>query len=191
MKIGVLAMQGAFAEHINALRKLNIIAIPIRNENELDEIDGLIIPGGESTAIGKLIDIFHLKKKLESKISDGLITWGTCAGMIILAKKIINNDKTHIPLMDIEVVRNGYGRQLGSFSVDEKIDGLQGEPFPMIFIRAPYIKKAGKDVSILAKVDSNIVAAKEKNILVTSFHPELTRDLRMHRYFIDMIKSNR
>jgi len=190
MKIGVLAMQGAFIEHINSLKKLNVDAIPVRYEKELDEIDGLIIPGGESTAIGKLIDVFNLKEKLISKIRDGLPVWGTCAGMILLAKKISDSDIVHIPLMDIEVVRNAYGRQLGSFSINYKINEIDGEPFPMIFIRAPYIKEVGEDVSVLAEVDGKIVAAKQNKMLVSSFHPELTDDLRMHEYFVNIIKNN-
>jgi len=189
MKIGVLALQGAFVEHIDFLKKLNVIAIAVRAEKDLDEIDGLIIPGGESTAIGKLLDDFKLKKKLQAKIEAGFPVWGTCAGMIILAKKIANFDITHIPVMDIEVERNAYGRQLGSFSVNQKIIGIGEEDFPMVFIRAPYIKQTGKNVSVLAEVDGRVVAAREKNMLVTSFHPELTDDLRIHQYFIDMIKE--
>ncbi|RKD24799.1 5'-phosphate synthase pdxT subunit [Caminicella sporogenes DSM 14501] len=190
MKIGVLAMQGAFIEHINSLKKLDIDAIPIRYKEELDKIDGIIIPGGESTAIGKLINIFDLKEKLKTKIQEGMPVWGTCAGMILLAKKISNSDVVHIGLMDIEVIRNAYGRQLGSFSVKQSIKGIDGKPFPMVFIRAPYIKEADKEVEILAKVDGKIVAAEQKNMLVTSFHPELTEDLRMHKYFIDKVKNH-
>ncbi|MFZ5967296.1 MAG: pyridoxal 5'-phosphate synthase glutaminase subunit PdxT [Bacillota bacterium] len=189
MKIGVLALQGAFIEHIDVLKKLGVGVIPVRAESDLDQISGLIIPGGESTAIGKLLDDFKLKKKLQAKIEEGFPVWGTCAGMIILAKKIANFDIAHIPMMDIEVERNAYGRQLGSFAVDQEITGIKDGPFPMVFIRAPYIKQAGKDVSILAEVDGKIVAAREKNILVTSFHPELTDDLRIHQYFINMVKE--
>lgn len=189
MKIGVLAMQGAFIEHINALKKLNVKAVFVRSERDLDDIDGLIIPGGESTAIGKLLDVFKIKEKLKAKIEAGFPVWGTCAGMIILAKKIEGFNSTHVPLMDIEVVRNGYGRQLGSFAVNEEIKGVEDGPFPMVFIRAPYIKKIGKGVDILAEVEGKIVAAIEKNMLVTSFHPELTQDLRIHQYFMNIIKS--
>ncbi len=189
MKIGVLAMQGAFMEHINALKKLDVEAMSIRDEKDFDMIDGLIIPGGESTAIGKLLTVFNLKEKLQNKIEQGLPVWGTCAGMIILAKKIAGLDITHIPVMDVEVVRNAYGRQLGSFAVNEEIRGIKNGPFPMVFIRAPYIKQVGGNVSILAEVNGKIVAAREKNMLVTSFHPELTGDLRMHQFFINMIKE--
>lgn len=188
MRIGVLAMQGAFAEHMNALNKIGIESILVRNETDLGAIDGLIIPGGESTAIGKLLDIFSLKDQLKDKIEKGFPVWGTCAGMIILANVISECETTHIPVMDIEVVRNGYGRQLGSFSIDAKITGME-TPFPMIFIRAPYIKQVGEGVEILAKVDGKIVAARQNNILVTSFHPELTEDLRLHKYFINSINK--
>lgn len=188
MKIGVLSMQGAFAEHINALNKLKVEAIPVRSKSDFDNIDGLIIPGGESTAIGKLLEVFELKEILTEKIKAGFPVWGTCAGMIILANKIEGSDVKHIPVMDIEVVRNAYGRQLGSFTIDSSMDGVD-TPYPMVFIRAPYINRVGEGVKILAKVNDKIVAAKENNILVTSFHPELTEDLRIHQYFINMIKS--
>ncbi len=174
MKIGVLAMQGAFIEHINALKTLDINGIPIRYKDEIEEIDGLIIPGGESTSIGKLIKIYGLGEVIKERIVKGLPVWGTCAGMIILAKHIVNSDITHIPLMDIEVVRNGYGRQLGSFSKDVEIKGIEGGAFPMVFIRAPYIERVGEKVQVLAEIDEKIVAARENNILATSFHPEMT-----------------
>lgn len=191
MKIGVLALQGAFIEHVNMIESLGHMAIEIRKAEELDQIDGLILPGGESTAIGKLLDEFDLKDKLAKVVKGGLTVWGTCAGMIILSKKIAGYDMTHIPLMDIEVVRNGYGRQLGIFAVDKEIAGIDNGPFPLVFIRAPYIQRVGKDVKVLCEIDGKVVAAKEKNMLVTSFHPELTDDLRMHQYFINMIDEGK
>lgn len=185
--IGVLALQGAFKEHVKMIELLGHKAIEIRKVEQLNNIDGIILPGGESTTIGKLLNDFQMKEILSNKINNGLPVWGTCAGMIILAKKIANSNITHIPIMDIEVVRNGYGRQLGSFSVNKKVEGIEGGEIPMVFIRAPYIKEVGDNVSVLATVDNNIVAARQKNILVTSFHPELTEDLRVHEYFINMI----
>lgn len=187
MKIGVLAMQGAFIEHINAFKKLGVEVMPVRYEDDIDEIDGLVIPGGESTAMGKLMSE-GFKNRLKNKIVSGLPTWGTCAGMIILAKEIEGFDITHIPVMDIKVERNAYGRQLGSFTVNSKLEGIE-EEIPMVFIRAPYIMKAGENVSVLSKVNDKIVAARQDNMLVTSFHPELTADLRMHDYFVNMIKN--
>ncbi|SCY50764.1 pyridoxal 5'-phosphate synthase glutaminase subunit PdxT [Alkaliphilus peptidifermentans] len=189
MRVGVLGMQGAFVEHVNALEKLKVQAEIVKHEKELDEIHGLIIPGGESTSIGKLLDASNLKEKLKSKIIEGLPVWGTCAGMIVIARKIKNTNKTYIPLMDIEVIRNGYGRQLASFITNETMKGIENGGFPMVFIRAPYIDGVGKNVNILAKVDGRIVAAREKNMMVTSFHPELSEDLRIHKYFLRIIKD--
>lgn len=186
-KIGVLALQGAFAEHIKMIELLGHEGAEVKTKADLKAIDGIILPGGESTAIGKLLNEFKLKAELESRLKEGLPVWGTCAGMIILSEKIEGSDITHIPLMNIEVVRNGYGRQLGSFKADGIIEGVNGGQFPLIFIRAPYIRKTGDNVKILCKVENRIVAARQENMLVTSFHPELTDDLRMHRYFLNMI----
>lgn len=188
--IGVLALQGAFKEHVKMIESLDHKAIEIKRVEQLDNIDGIILPGGESTAIGKLLNDFKIKEALLNKITKGLPVWGTCAGMIILAKEIVNDNTVHIPIMDIKVERNAYGRQLGSFIVNEKIDCIASNPFPMVFIRAPYIKEVGNEVDVLCKIDNRIVAAREKNMIVTSFHPELTNDLRFHKYFTDTIKDN-
>lgn len=186
MTIGVLAMQGAFKEHIKMLNSLGIRAIEVRYESELNEVDGLIIPGGESTVIGKLIKEMNLVEPLTSRIKSGLPVWGTCAGMIVLAKVIEDSDITHIPVMDIEVRRNAYGKQLGSFQAKLSIKGLN-QDFPAVFIRAPYIKSVGPNVEVLSTINEQIVAARQGNMLVTSFHPELTNDTRMHELFIQMI----
>ncbi|MBZ4683886.1 MAG: pyridoxal 5-phosphate synthase pdxT subunit [Fusobacteriaceae bacterium] len=188
MKIGVLALQGAFIEHINILKNLDVEAIEIRKKEELDNIDGLIIPGGESTAIGKLLVDLDIKDSLIKKIKNGLPIFGTCAGLILLAKKIINDDKTHLGVMDITVKRNAYGRQLGSFYTEQDVKYI-GEKIKMTFIRAPYIENVENNVEILAIVDNHIVAAQQDNILVTSFHPELTDDTRVHKYFIEIVKN--
>lgn len=181
-------MQGAYAEHISIMKKLDVDTVEIRNKEDLKDIDGLIIPGGESTTMGKLIRTLHIYHDLKEKIEDGLPVWGTCAGMILLAKNIYEDDTKHLETMDIEVRRNAYGRQLGSFETKAFVKGV-GEDIHMVFIRAPYIESIGKNVEVLAVVDNNIVAAKENNMLVTSFHPELTDDYRIHKYFISMIKS--
>lgn len=186
--IGVLALQGAFREHMDIIQTLGYKGIEVRKIEDLESIDGLILPGGESTVMGKLLIDFDLKEILIQKIRDGLPIWGTCAGMILLAKEIAGDKTTHLALMDIVVRRNGYGRQLGSFKVDGIFKGVEGE-IPMVFIRAPYIERVGKDVDILGEIDGKIVAAKENNLLVTSFHPELTENLEIHRYFIGMISS--
>lgn len=185
MIIGVLALQGAFREHIEILKNLQIQSKEIRNKNDLKGISGLILPGGESTAIGKLLIDLDIKDSLIQMIKDGLPVFGTCAGMILLAKKLTNDNKIHLGIMDIEVKRNAYGRQLGSFTTFDLFKGIES-PVEMTFIRAPYIQNTGENVEILSIVENNIVAARQKNILVTSFHPELTSDNRIHIFFYKM-----
>ena len=190
MVIGVLAMQGAYEEHINILQDLDVSPVEIRNKNDLQNIDGIIIPGGESTTMGKLIRTLDIYDDLKEKIESGMPVWGTCAGMILLAKSICNDDTVHLGTMDIEVKRNAYGRQLGSFNTKSKVKDI-GEDIKMVFIRAPYIENIDDNVEVLSVVDNNIVAAKENNMLVTSFHPELTSDYRVHKYFLKMVENNR
>lgn len=187
--IGILGMQGAIAEHQEILLQIPHTKTRIvKTAKDLDCIDGLILPGGESTAIGKLLDYFSLKEILQQKIISGLPVFGTCAGLILLAKNIENQTNTHLATMDITVKRNGYGSQLDSFSTNLLIPTIdKNMPIPLVFIRAPYITKTGKDVQILATLDNKIIAAQQKNMLVSSFHPELTCDLRFHQYFLSMI----
>lgn len=190
MRIGVLALQGAFIEHENMLTRLGIECFEIRQKKDLDRhFDGLIIPGGESTVQGKLLRELDLFEPLKKLIEDGLFVYGTCAGLILLAKEIKNDETKHFAIMDIKVVRNAYGRQLGSFSVRENFKGI-GQVL-MTFIRAPYIEEVFNDTEVLAVVDNHIVAARQKNLLVTAFHPELNDDLSIHQYFIDMIKGKK
>ena len=192
MKIGVLALQGAFAEHIKMLEKLGVESFEIRKKNDLDNavnnngIDGLIIPGGESTVIGKLLYDLDLFDDIKKLILEGLPVFGTCAGLILLAKEIENDSRTYLGAMDIKVRRNAYGRQLGSFFTESEFKGVG--VIPMTFIRAPYISSVGKNVEILSEVDGNVVAAKENNILVTSYHPELNDNLKVHEFFVEMCK---
>ncbi|BDA10962.1 MULTISPECIES: pyridoxal 5'-phosphate synthase glutaminase subunit PdxT [Megamonas] len=187
--IGILGMQGAIAEHQEILLQIPHTKTRIvKTAKDLDCIDGLILPGGESTAIGKLLDYFSLKEILQQKIISGLPVFGTCAGLILLAKNIENQTNTHLATMDITVKRNGYGSQLDSFSTNLLIPTIdKNMPIPLVFIRAPYITKTSKDVQILATLDNKIIAARQKNMLVSSFHPELTNDLRFHQYFLSMI----
>lgn len=187
--IGILGMQGAIAEHQEILLQIPHTKTRIvKTAKDLDCIDGLILPGGESTAIGKLLDYFSLKEILRQKIISGLSVFGTCAGLILLAKNIENETNTHLATMDITVKRNGYGSQLDSFSTNLLIPTIdKNMPIPLVFIRAPYITKTDKDVQILATLDNKIIAARQKNMLVSSFHPELTCDLRFHQYFLSMI----
>lgn len=188
MVVGVLALQGAFLEHEKMLEKLNVDFIEIRKKEDLKtHIDGLILPGGESTTIGKLLKDLDIYEDLKLMIQQGLPTFGTCAGMILLAKKLYNDDTVHLCLMDIEVKRNAYGRQLGSFVVNQDFQNMG--TIPMVFIRAPYIQSVKENVQVLCVVNDNIVGARQDNMLVTSFHPELTSSTKVHEYFINMIKE--
>jgi 5'-phosphate synthase pdxT subunit len=189
MKIGVLALQGAFREHIEALRELGVEAVEVRLPEQLEGLDGLIIPGGESTAIGKLAVKYGLQEAIRRYVSGGNPVYGTCAGMIMLSKDV-GMDQPLFGLMDIKVERNAFGRQLDSFETDLDIPALGDKPFPGVFIRAPRIEEVGQGVEVLAKLqDGTPVAAQEGNIIVTAFHPELTHDLRFHRYFLAMVEA--
>ncbi|GHU63438.1 pyridoxal 5'-phosphate synthase subunit PdxT [Bacteroidia bacterium] len=186
LKIGVLALQGGFIEHIQHLQSLQADTFEIRKKTDIkQEMNGLIIPGGESTTIGKLLKDLDLYSDVKNKIEQGLPVFGTCAGMILLAQEISGTETVHFGLMNIVVKRNAYGRQLGSFFTEADFKGIG--TIPMTFIRAPYIESTGEGVEILSVVDNHIVAACEKNILVTSFHPELTSDNRVHRYFLEKV----
>lgn len=191
-KIGILALQGAFAEHEQVLNSLSVQTVQIRNRQDWEahaDLDGLILPGGESTVMGKLLHDLDLFEPLKAKIETGLPVFGTCAGLILLAKTIVGDQARHLASMDINVARNAYGRQLGSFVADAKFKGI-GE-IPMVFIRGPIIEAVGPEVEILAQVNGAIVAAREKQMLVTSFHPELTGDTRVHAYFLEMVAQSR
>lgn len=186
-RIGVLAVQGAFAEHICTLNRLQIPCFEIRKKEDFtqNQIDGLILPGGESTVMGKLLHELDLFEVIKKEILNGLPVFGTCAGLILLAKTLSNDKNVYFGTMDISVKRNAYGRQLGSFQTIDRFSGI-GE-LPMTFIRAPYIESASEQVEILAEVDNQIVAARQGNMLVTSFHPELTSNDSVHKYFFDNI----
>ncbi|HET9496601.1 MAG TPA: pyridoxal 5'-phosphate synthase glutaminase subunit PdxT [Chloroflexia bacterium] len=191
MKIGVLALQGAFREHVEALRELGVEAVEVRLPEHLNGLDGLIIPGGESTTIGKLAVHYGLQEAITSYAQNGRPLYGTCAGMIMLSRDI-GRDQPLFGMMDITVERNAYGRQLDSFETDIDVPALGAEPFRAVFIRAPRIEHVGSDVDVLAKLDDGTpVAARQGNILVTAFHPELTPDLRFHRYFLAMVEAAR
>ena len=189
MVVAVLSLQGAVIEHIQMLDKLGVGTFEIRKKADLDKhFDGLIIPGGESTVQGKLLHELDIYDTLKEKIEKGLPVFGTCAGLLLLAKSIDNDNKTHLATMDITAMRNAYGRQLGSFYTNGSFDD-KGE-IPMTFIREPYISSVGDNVKVLATVDGKIVGAREGNQLVTAFHPELNDDLTVHKYFVDIIKDN-
>lgn len=187
MRIGILALQGAFAEHGAILRQLGADSFEIRQKHDLEQpMDGLIIPGGESTVMGKLLKELDCFDEIQMRIQNGLPVFGTCAGLILLAKKA-EGGKVQLGTMDISARRNAYGRQLGSFSITAKMKGV-GE-FPMVFIRAPYITAVSGNAEILAEVNGKIVAARQENQLATAFHPELTCDTRVHQYFLEMINA--
>ena len=190
IKVGVLAIQGAVAEHLELLNQIpDVCAQEVKSLDELNEIDGLIIPGGESTAIGRLLRDFNLLQPLKERILNGMPVWGTCAGMILLAKSLENDPTVHLGVMDITVERNAYGRQLGSFTTEVEIEKISSNKIPLVFIRAPYVTQVKSDVDILLEVNDHIVACQQKQMLATSFHPELTKDTSFHRYFINMIKK--
>lgn len=189
MRIAVLALQGAFIEHEMMLERLGAETFEIRQLSDWDQPkDGLVIPGGESTVQLKLLKDLGLLESVRNDIRNGLPVFGTCAGLILLAKKVEGQSFDRISTMDIDVCRNAYGRQLGSFYTEDKMNGV-GEDIPMTFIRAPYINKVEGDAEILAEVGGHIVAARQGNQLVTAFHPELNDDVRVHQYFLNMIKG--
>lgn len=193
-KIGVLALQGDFREHIFAIENCGAIATEVKRPSDLENLNGLIIPGGESTTIAKLLRIFDLFEPLQKALRNGLPVYGSCAGMILLANEIIDgtSDQETLEVIDITVRRNAFGRQVDSFEQELIIPEIDTKPFNAIFIRAPWIEKLGADVKSLAEIKSpggleHSVLARSKNVLVSSFHPELTGDLRVHRFFIDKI----
>lgn len=188
MRIAVLALQGAFLEHEKMLSQLGISFFEIRQKRDLQQsFDGLIIPGGESTVQGKLMRDLELYEPLKEKIASGFPVFGTCAGLLLLAKTIQNDHRVHFATMDVAAVRNAYGRQLGSFHTEAEFAGTG--PVPMTFIRAPYIEEVYGNAKALAVVNGRIVAARQGRQLVTAFHPELDEDLSVHRYFLEMIRE--
>ncbi len=191
MKIGVLALQGAFIEHVKMLRQLGVDAVEVRLPHQLAGLDGLIIPGGESTTIGKLASSYGLVQPLRD-FAASKATWGTCAGMIFLAKDIGIEEQPILAAMDIQVNRNAFGRQADSFETELRIQGLGGERFHAVFIRAPIVTNVAPQVAVLARLDDGtIVAVRQKHLLATSFHPELTDDLRLHSYFCAIVKESK
>ncbi len=192
VRIGVLGIQGGVAEHLAMLSKLDgVEANAFIRAGDLERLDGIILPGGESTAMGKLLNDFGLTEQLRSRIQAGLPVWGTCAGMILLAKELVNDKRRHLAIMDISVDRNAYGSQLHSFMHEGTITGLEGKLFPMIFVRAPRITRVGKDVRILASLHDNAVACREGTMVATAFHPELSEDPRFHAWFASFVREAR
>jgi 5'-phosphate synthase pdxT subunit len=192
LTIGVLALQGDFAEHAAVLRRLGVEPREVRLPRDLDGLDGLIIPGGESTTITRLLALYELLEPLRQRVRAGLPTWGTCAGAIVLAREAIGLDQPNLGVMDIVVRRNAFGRQVDSFETDLSVKGVDGPPYHAVFIRAPTIEGIGPGVEVLAQLeDGTAVAAREGTMIATSFHPELTDDNRFHAYFVEMIRMRK
>jgi len=191
MRIGVLASQGAFVEHIAMLHQLEVEVLPVRLPEELEGLDGLVIPGGESTSISKLMLDYNLVGEIRDLAENGLPIFGTCAGMILLANEISDSDVEPLRLMDMIVRRNAFGRQKDSFETELSIPVLGEKPFPGVFIRAPRIVRTNNKVELLAKLSNGTdVAAREGKLLASAFHPELTSDLRFHQYFLDIVAGH-
>ncbi|MCU1645569.1 MAG: pdxT [Nocardia sp.] len=192
--IGVLALQGDVREHMHALAACGAEPVAVRRESELDAVDGLVLPGGESTTISKLLEVFDLLEPLRKRLRDGLPAYGSCAGMILLASEVLDTrpDMHTLNAIDMTVRRNAFGRQVDSFETDLEFRGLDDGPVRAVFIRAPWVERAGDNVEVLARVPSGpaagtIVAVRQGNVLATSFHPEVTGDLRVHRLFVDTV----
>ena len=189
-RVGVLGLQGDFSEHLTTLRGIGAEGVDVRRPEQLDNIDALIIPGGESTTIGKLAENYGIIPKLRERAAQGMPVWGTCAGAIFLAKDVPGRPHPLAELMDITVERNAFGRQIDSFEADIDVEGMAGGPFHAVFIRAPKITRTGPGVVILARLrDGTVVAVRDSTLLATSFHPELTRDERFHRLFLSLGKG--
>ncbi len=195
--VGVLALQGDVREHLAALAECDIVARPVRRPTELAEVDALIVPGGESTTIDKLTRTFDLREPILDRIKQGMPAYGSCAGMILLADRVVDAIGGQLTFggIDMTVRRNAFGRQVESFEEDLAFSGVEGEPVRAVFIRAPWVEEVSPDVEVLAKVESGpaegrIVAVRQGNLLATSFHPEITGDTRVHRLFVEMVRSN-
>jgi len=190
--IGVLAIQGDFLEHRQMLERLGSVVLEVRTRNELDKVDGLIIPGGESTTIVQLLDIFDMRDHLVNLVKNGMPIWGTCAGMIVLANSLTDHRPNPLKLMDINVTRNAFGRQVDSFEADLEIDEVDGQSYKAIFIRAPIVNSVGPNVRVISRLnDGRPVAVRENHMLATAFHPELTLDHRIHQMFLGMVEETR
>lgn len=188
--VGVLSLQGSVAEHIAAFGKIpDVKCIEVKTLEALARVDAMVLPGGESTTIAKLLNFFGLMQPLRERIKNGMPVWGTCAGMILLANDLVD-ESAHLAVMDITVCRNAYGRQIDSFSRQALIPSVSEQPVELIFIRAPWIEKVGAQAEVLCRLNGHIVAARQGNMLATSFHPELSEDCAFQNYFAKMIKQN-
>jgi 5'-phosphate synthase pdxT subunit len=191
IKIGVLALQGDFAKHIETLERLGVQAVPVRLPEELRKVDGLIIPGGESTTVGKLMSRFGVDEAIVRRVEEGMPIFGTCTGMILLARGIEGSDQPRLGLMNVTVRRNAFGRQVDSFEADLDISEIAGEPVRAVFIRAPLVTEVHNGARVLGSLpDGGVVFVREGNRLAAAFHPELTDDSRVHEYFVQMVRES-
>ncbi|MFD0559619.1 pyridoxal phosphate synthase yaaE subunit [Stackebrandtia endophytica] len=195
-RIGVLSLQGDVAEHIGALERLSVTAVPVRRPAELAQVDALVMPGGESTTISKLLVAFDLLAPLRERLAAGMPAYGSCAGMIMLATEVLDgrDDQEVLSAIDMTVRRNAFGRQVDSFETDVVLDGIDGGPFRTVFIRAPWAERVGDGVEVVGRItggpaDGKIVAVRAGNVMATAFHPEVTGDLRVHRAFVDLVRN--
>lgn len=191
MRVGVLALQGNFREHLATLARCGVYGGEVRTVEDLAEADGLIIPGGESTTVGKLMARYGLDEAIRQRVAGGMPLFGTCMGLIVMAREIEESDQPSLGLMDVTVRRNAFGRQVDSFECDLDVADLSPPPVRAVFIRAPTITRVGENVEVLATFEEKIVLARQKNLLGAAFHPELTRDTRIHRFFLDFIAGSR
>ncbi len=189
MRAGVLALQGDVAEHLAALRSVGLDAVSVKTRAELESVDGLVVPGGESTTVIRLLDRFELEQPLQARVRAGMPFWGTCMGMIVAAHDVVGLEQRTLDLIDITVRRNAFGRQLASAEVPLLIPALGAEPFPAVFIRAPWVERAGPGVEVLATHEGHGVFVRAANVIGTAFHPELTGDARVHAYFAAMLSE--
>ena len=190
-KVGVLAYQGDVREHLAALEAVGAAPVEIRRVEELEAVDGLVVPGGESTVIGKLADRYGLLEPLRRRVAAGLPTFGTCAGLIFLAREVEGPPQHLLGALDVRVRRNAFGRQVASFEAEVDVKGVDGGPVSGAFIRAPWVAEAGPEVEVLAEVDGKVVAVRQGNLLATAFHPELSGEVRLHRWLVDLIAERR
>lgn len=190
--IGVLALQGDFEAHLRMLQRCGVQGCEVRTVQQLQEVDGLIIPGGESTTIIKLMQRYGLDEAVRQRAAEGMPIYGTCAGLIVMAREIEEYpQQPRLGLLDVAVARNAFGRQVDSFEVDLPVPRLGEQPLRAVFIRAPYVTRTGEQVEVLAKLDGKVVLVQQANLLGGAFHPELTDDLRLHRYFVEMVRAYR
>ena len=190
-RVGVLALQGDVVEHVHALERAGAGVVEVRTPDDLAEVDALVVPGGESTTVIRLLDRFGLTEPIKARVAAGMPFWGTCMGMIVAAHDVADIEQPTLDLLDVTVRRNAFGRQVDSAEIPLDVPVLGAEPFPAVFIRAPWIERTGPGVETLAERDGHGVMVRHANVLGTSFHPELTGDDRVHAYFLDIVRSRR